>query len=84
MLLWLQGLIFTVLVPGVVAFYVPRALRDGHTAAGGWWSLGWILFATGALIYTTCLVNFLTAGGTQPSSSLTLSARSWAKNQKRW
>jgi protein-S-isoprenylcysteine O-methyltransferase Ste14 len=64
MLLWLQGLIFTVLVPGVVAFYIPRALRDGHTAAGGWWSLGWILFATGALIYTTCLVNFLTAGGT--------------------
>ena len=28
MLLWFQGLIFSVLVPGVVAFYVPQALQD--------------------------------------------------------
>jgi protein-S-isoprenylcysteine O-methyltransferase Ste14 len=64
MLLWLQGLIFSVLVPGVVAFYVPQTLRNGHAAAGGWWSLGWILFAIGALIYLRCLVDFLRAGGT--------------------
>ncbi len=63
MLLWLQGLIFTVLVPGVVAFYVPQTLRNGP-AAGGWWSLGWILFALGALIYLRCLLDFLLAGGT--------------------
>ena len=49
MLLWLQGLIFTVLVPGVVAFYVPQTLRNGHAANAGWWSLGWILFAVGAV-----------------------------------
>lgn len=64
MLLWLQGLIFTVLVPGVVAFYVPQTLRNGHAAAAGWWSLGWILFAIGALIYLRCFVDFLRAGGT--------------------
>ena len=64
MLLWLQGLIFSVLVPGVVAFYVPQALRNGHAANGGWWSLGWILFAIGALVYLRCLVDFLAAGGT--------------------
>jgi protein-S-isoprenylcysteine O-methyltransferase Ste14 len=64
MLLWLQGLLFSVLVPGVVAFYVPQTLRNGHAAAGGWWSLGWILFALGALIYLRCLFNFLAAGGT--------------------
>jgi protein-S-isoprenylcysteine O-methyltransferase Ste14 len=64
MLLWLQGLIFSVLVPGVVAFYVPQTLRNGHAAAGAWWSLGWILFAIGAVIYLRCLVDFLRAGGT--------------------
>lgn len=63
MLLWLQGLVFTVLVPCVVAFYVPQTLRRGP-APGGWWSLGWILFALGALIYLRCLVDFLRAGGT--------------------
>ena len=64
MLLWLQGLIFSVLVPGVVAFYVPQTLRNGHAAAAGWWSLGWILFAVGAAVYLLCLLNFLRAGGT--------------------
>ena len=63
MLLWLQGLIFTVLVPGVVAFYVPQTLRSG-TAPGGLWSLGWLLFVLGALIYFRCLLDFLLAGGT--------------------
>jgi protein-S-isoprenylcysteine O-methyltransferase Ste14 len=63
MLLWLQGLVFTVLVPGVVAFYIPQTMHRGP-APGGWWSLGWILFALGAAIYALCLVNFLTAGGT--------------------
>ncbi len=63
MLLWLQGLVFTILVPGVVAFYVPQRLRT-TTAAGGLWSLGWILFAVGALLYFRCLVDFLRSGGT--------------------
>ena len=64
MRLWLQGLIFSVLVPGVVAFYIPQAVRNGHVAAGGWWSLGWILFAIGSMIYVVCLIDFLRQGGT--------------------
>lgn len=62
-MLWLRGLIFTVLVPGVVAFFLPQRLRTAP-APGGWWSLGWILFALGALIYLRCLLDFLLAGGT--------------------
>jgi protein-S-isoprenylcysteine O-methyltransferase Ste14 len=64
MLLWLQGLIFSVLVPGVVAFYIPQAMRNGHTPAGAWWPLGWILFAIGSMIYVVCLIDFLRHGGT--------------------
>jgi len=63
MLLWLQGIVFSLLIPGVVAFFVPQWLRTGH-AVGGWWSPGWILFAIGTLIYVRCLVDFLHAGGT--------------------
>lgn len=63
MRIWLQGLVFTILVPGVVAFYVPQTMRRGP-APGDWWSLGWVLFVLGALIYFRCLVNFVLAGGT--------------------
>jgi protein-S-isoprenylcysteine O-methyltransferase Ste14 len=62
-MLWLRGLVFTVLVPGVVAFLVPQSLRTAP-APGGWWSLGWIVFALGALFYVRCLLDFLLAGGT--------------------
>jgi len=63
MILWLQGLVFTVLVPGVVAFYVPQTLCRGP-APGGWLSVGWILFALGAAIYFRCLADFVISGGT--------------------
>lgn len=62
-MLWLRGITFSVLVPGVVAFCVPQAMRHGP-GAGGWWPLGWVLFGLGATIYTICLVGFLSAGGT--------------------
>lgn len=62
-MLWLRGMVFSVLVPGVVAFYVPQAMRRGP-AAGGWWSLGWVAFAAGTAIYVRCLMGFLAAGGT--------------------
>ncbi len=62
-MLWLRGILFSVLVPGVVAFYVPQSMRH-PPAAGGGWSLGWILFGLGAAIYTLCLFGFLAAGGT--------------------
>lgn len=72
-MLWLRGLLFTILVPGVVAFFIPQRLRN-PSPSGGPWSLGWILFALGALIYFRCLLDFLSAGGT-PSIFFTRPAR---------
>jgi protein-S-isoprenylcysteine O-methyltransferase Ste14 len=62
-LLWLRGLIFTVLVPFVVGGYVPWSLRD-TPAAPGLWSAGWLLVVVGGGIYFACLLRFLSAGGT--------------------
>ncbi len=63
-MVWVRGVIFTVLVPGLVFWWVPQQLREGHPAAGGWWRLGWILLAAAVLGYLQCLLNFLLAGGT--------------------
>ena len=62
-MLWLRGVLFTVLIPGVVAFFVPQAMRRGPPG-GGWWTVGWVIFTLGAAIYTICLLDFLRAGGT--------------------
>ncbi|HUI42414.1 MAG TPA: methyltransferase [Terriglobia bacterium] len=63
-LLWLRGIIFSVLAPGIVAGVVPQRLRNGANPAAGWWRAGWILFAAAILVYLQCLLNFLLAGGT--------------------
>jgi protein-S-isoprenylcysteine O-methyltransferase Ste14 len=60
MLLWLRGLIFTALVPVVIAYFLPRWLGF-HPTFG---LAGWLLIAPGVLIYTLCLIRFLAAGGT--------------------
>jgi protein-S-isoprenylcysteine O-methyltransferase Ste14 len=62
-MLWLRGIVFSILVPGMVAFFVPQWIRT-TPATGGWWDLGWILFGIGALIYLRCLIGFIAAGGT--------------------
>jgi len=61
---WIRGFIFSVLVPGFVCGWVPQHLRHGHPAPGGWWSLGWILFAAALLGYLQTFLSFLVAGGT--------------------
>lgn len=63
-MLWIRGVIFSALVPGFVCWWVPQRLRHGHAAAGGWWSLGWILLAAALLGYLQTLLSFLAAGGT--------------------
>lgn len=62
--LWIRGLLFTILVPGVVGVYVPYLIYDGRSPGFGIWSAGWVLVASGALIYLQCLVSFLLSGGT--------------------
>jgi protein-S-isoprenylcysteine O-methyltransferase Ste14 len=60
MLLWLRGLIFTALVPVVIAYFLPRWV--GYRPAVR--PAGWFLIVPGILIYTLCLIRFLAAGGT--------------------
>jgi protein-S-isoprenylcysteine O-methyltransferase Ste14 len=62
--LWIRGLIFTVLVPGVVGFVLLLAVDPRAQRAGGIWDAGWIAIAAGTLIYLWCLLLFLAAGGT--------------------
>jgi protein-S-isoprenylcysteine O-methyltransferase Ste14 len=62
--LWIRGLIFTVLVPGVVGVVLPSIIYRGHGVRGGLWEAGWILVAAGATVYGLCLFRFLTSGGT--------------------
>jgi protein-S-isoprenylcysteine O-methyltransferase Ste14 len=59
--LWLRAAIFTMLVPVVVGWYVPQRIA---AEASPVWPAGWILVATGALLYFWCLLMFLLAGGT--------------------
>ncbi|HEV2426223.1 MAG TPA: isoprenylcysteine carboxylmethyltransferase family protein [Terriglobia bacterium] len=63
-MLWIRGLIFTILIPGLVFWWIPHRLRQGLPAPGGWWRAGWILLAAAILVYLQCLLNFLLAGGT--------------------
>ncbi len=59
-MLWVRGLIFTALVPAVIAWYVPRRIDPCVRR----WDAGWLLIAPGILIYLMCLIRFLSAGGT--------------------
>ena len=63
-MLWMRGLVFTLLVPAVVAVVVPLALDPAAQPQGGSWHAGWALVVSGAAIYALCLAGFLAAGGT--------------------
>src|SRR5436190_12804283 len=62
--LWIRGLIFTLLVPAVIGFFVPLWIDSGARRMGGIGDVGWLLIVTGALIYLLCLMRFLASGGT--------------------
>jgi len=61
---WIRGLIFTVLVPGTIAVYVPFRMAQRLTPAAGFWEAGWLVSTIGALGYFWCFVGFLASGGT--------------------
>lgn len=63
-MLWVRGIVFTVLIPGVVAVYVPYRLNGPIPLSDGLWSLGWVVAVGGALIYFRCLAAFLAEEGT--------------------
>src|SRR5262245_2026073 len=72
MLLFIKNLLFTVLVPGTVAFYVPirlangrHALRSGGLGRNGWMAL--VPLVVGSCIVLRCVWDFATAGRGTPA-----------------
>jgi protein-S-isoprenylcysteine O-methyltransferase Ste14 len=63
-MLLLRGLIFTVLLPGTLAGFVPWLLRAGKVPQPGWWQSGWVVLIAGVALYLRCLASFLAANGT--------------------
>jgi protein-S-isoprenylcysteine O-methyltransferase Ste14 len=59
-MLWVRGLIFTAIVPGALAYFLPRLFEHGIPR----WRAGWLLIVPGILIYALCLIRFLSRGGT--------------------
>ena len=63
-MLWLRGLLFTLLVPGLVAVYLPHQIIGSRVLQGGWRQVGWLPVMAGTAIYFRCLFSFLSAKGT--------------------
>jgi protein-S-isoprenylcysteine O-methyltransferase Ste14 len=68
MVLALKNLLFTVLVPGTVAGFVPWLVTRGESFSWGAWSaLALLLFAAGGAIYFSCLWDFASFGRGTPA-----------------
>jgi hypothetical protein len=70
-LLLLKNLLFTILVPGTVAFYLPHAIGTRGSALSGVGPGRWLIAAPllliGTAIYLWCLWDFATAGRGTPA-----------------
>ena len=65
--LLLKNVLFTVLVPGTVAVYIPLLLTRGQSPASGLTSVpGLVLVAFGAGMYAWCVWDFATFGRGTP------------------
>jgi len=68
MALFLKNLLFTVLVPGTVAVYVPLLISRGRAPADGFaTSIALAVLAVGAGIYAWCVWDFATFGRGTPA-----------------
>lgn len=63
-MLWLRGLLFTAIGPGVLGGVAPYLLSGGRPMRGGAWLLGWIPVVLGAAVLAACVMRFLRSGGT--------------------
>jgi protein-S-isoprenylcysteine O-methyltransferase Ste14 len=63
-MLWIRGLVFTLLVPCVGGGLVPILIEDAARPRGGLWNSGWLLIGSGGAIYLLCLWRFLASRGT--------------------
>lgn len=67
-ILVLKNLLFTVVVPGTVAVYVPLLMTRGRTPASGLVAvLAYALIAIGGSIYLRCVWDFLSFGRATPA-----------------
>lgn len=68
MILFLKNVLFTLIVPGSVAVYVPLLLARERSPADGV-SIGAssLFFAAGAALYAWCVFDFATSGGGTPA-----------------
>jgi len=68
MTLLLKNLLFTFVVPGTVAVYLPLAIVSAREpASGGWLAVGLALLLVGAAIYGWCVYDFATFGRGTPA-----------------
>jgi protein-S-isoprenylcysteine O-methyltransferase Ste14 len=68
MLLLLKNILFTVVVPGTVAVYVPLIIaRDRGPASGLLFACALLVLAVGAIIYAWCVWDFATFGRGTPA-----------------
>lgn len=72
LLLFLKNLLFSVLVPGTVAFYIPVLLGGGWRALESlpWGWRGWVAvvpLVVGSCIYLRCVWDFATIGRGTPA-----------------
>jgi protein-S-isoprenylcysteine O-methyltransferase Ste14 len=68
MVLLLKNLLFTVLVPGTVAVYLPLRIASAHAPTSPWVSaLALPVFALGLAIYAWCVWDFASFGRGTPA-----------------
>ncbi|HXQ22199.1 MAG TPA: isoprenylcysteine carboxylmethyltransferase family protein [Candidatus Acidoferrales bacterium] len=68
MLLLLKNLLFTLVIPGTVAVYVPLLLVRSLSPGSGIWRLAaWVFFLVGGLIYGWCVWEFAAFGRGTPA-----------------
>jgi len=68
MALLFKNLLFTVVVPGTVAVYVPLLFMRGRSVGSGSWQLAAaVLFVIGGAIYSWCVWDFATFGRGTPA-----------------
>jgi protein-S-isoprenylcysteine O-methyltransferase Ste14 len=70
MWLWLKGILFTILVPGTVAGYIPYTImrnRSPDMNIGVFHWIGLIIIITGIIIYLLTAISFLLRGKGTPA-----------------
>ena len=68
MILFFKNFVFTLLVPGTVAVYLPLQIAaGGPTSNGAVLALGYAVLAAGAAIYAWCVWDFATFGRGTPA-----------------